>query len=74
VDLLTEIGGRYGHTPGEVALAWVLHNPAVTAAIVGLRKPEQIHGTIGAQTFRLTDNDVSEIEFYLKNSYQVASA
>jgi aryl-alcohol dehydrogenase-like predicted oxidoreductase len=74
VALLSEIGSRYGHTPGEVALAWVLHNPAVTAAIVGLRKPEQIHGTIGAQTFRLNANEISEIEFYLKEHVQSASA
>ena len=74
VELLREIGSRYGHTPGEVALAWTLHNPAITGAIVGLRKPEQIQGTIGAQTFRLSDNEVSEIEFYLKENLQPVSA
>ncbi|HEY1945650.1 MAG TPA: aldo/keto reductase [Bryobacteraceae bacterium] len=74
VELLREIGNRYGHTPGEVALAWVLHNPAVTGAIVGLRKPEQVQGTIGAQTFRLSDNEASEIEFYLKEKLTPVSA
>ncbi len=74
VELLKEIGERHGHTPGEVALAWTLHNPAVTGAIVGLRKPEQIQGTIGAQIFRLTDNEVSEIEFYLKEHLTPVSA
>jgi aryl-alcohol dehydrogenase-like predicted oxidoreductase len=74
VELLREIGNRYGHTPGEVALAWVLHNPAITGAIVGLRKPEQVQGTIGAQTFRLSDNEASEIEFYLKEKLTPVSA
>jgi aryl-alcohol dehydrogenase-like predicted oxidoreductase len=74
VELLREIGSRHGHTPGEVALAWVLHNPAVTGAIVGLRKPEQVQGTIGAQTFRLSDNEASEIEFYLKEKLTPVSA
>jgi aryl-alcohol dehydrogenase-like predicted oxidoreductase len=74
VELLREIGNRYGHTPGEVALAWALHNPAITGAIVGLRKPEQVQGTIGAQTFRLSDNEASEIEFYLKEKLTPVSA
>src|SRR4051812_32572964 len=33
VKLLKTIGKRHGRTPGEVAIAWALHNPAVTAAI-----------------------------------------
>jgi aryl-alcohol dehydrogenase-like predicted oxidoreductase len=74
VELLREIGDRHGHTPGEVALAWVLHNPAVTGAIVGLRTPQQVQGTIGAQTFRLTDNEISEIEYYLKEKLAAVSA
>jgi aryl-alcohol dehydrogenase-like predicted oxidoreductase len=74
VELLREIGDRHGHTPGEVALAWALYNPAITGAIVGLRTPEQVQGTIGAQTFRLSDNEVSEIEFYLKEKLAAASA
>src|SRR5262245_12653958 len=42
VDLLRDIGNRHKRTPGEVAIAWVLHNPAVTAAIVGARNAGQI--------------------------------
>ena len=40
VELLRAIGGRHGRTPGEVAIAWALRQPAVTAAIVGLRSPK----------------------------------
>jgi aryl-alcohol dehydrogenase-like predicted oxidoreductase len=66
VELLREIGQRHGHTPGEVALAWTLHNPAVTGAIVGLRRPDQVNGTVGALTFRLSDTEIDEIESFFK--------
>jgi aryl-alcohol dehydrogenase-like predicted oxidoreductase len=65
VEVLREIGTRHGRTPGEVALAWTLHNPAVTAAIVGLRKADQVNGTLGALMFRLTKDEVSQIEAFL---------
>jgi aryl-alcohol dehydrogenase-like predicted oxidoreductase len=62
VDKLREIGNRHGRTPGETAIAWVLHHPAVTAAIVGIRTPAQVDGVIGAATFRLSDEEAAEIE------------
>jgi len=64
VDLLAKIGDRHEKTPGEVALAWTLHNPAITAAIVGLRKPDQVNGTVGALDFRLSNDEVAEIEAF----------
>jgi aryl-alcohol dehydrogenase-like predicted oxidoreductase len=49
VDSLRETAKEEGaRTPGEVAVAWTLQNPAVTAAIVGARSPEQVDGWIGA--------------------------
>ncbi len=62
VERLRAIGERHGRSPGEVAIAWALHNTAVTAAIVGSRSPEQTEGVIGAGAFRLTDDEVSEID------------
>src|SRR5262249_9645237 len=44
VSLLRTIGKRRGYTPAEVAVAWVLRNPAVTGAIVGARRPGQVRG------------------------------
>ncbi len=61
VERLRAIGQRHGRSPGEVAIAWTLHNPAVTAAIVGGRSPEQVAGVIGAGDFRLTDAEAQEI-------------
>jgi aryl-alcohol dehydrogenase-like predicted oxidoreductase len=68
VELLRKIGERHNQAPGEVALAWVLSNPAVTAAIVGLRKPEQVQGTAGALEFRLEEKEVTEIESFFKDA------
>ena len=59
--LMKEIGARYGRSAGEVAIAWTLRHPAVTAAIVGMRSAEQVTGVIGAMDFRLTDAEIQEI-------------
>jgi len=61
VEILREIGAAHGRTPGEVAIAWTLRHPAVTAAIVGLRSPEQVDGVIGAAEFRLSDEEARRI-------------
>jgi aryl-alcohol dehydrogenase-like predicted oxidoreductase len=61
VDLLIAIGKRHGRSAGEVAIAWTLHNPAVTAAIVGARSAAQVEGNINALTFRLSDEEYAEI-------------
>jgi aryl-alcohol dehydrogenase-like predicted oxidoreductase len=62
VEHLREIGRRHGRTPGEVAIAWTLKHPAVTAAIVGFRSPRQVQGIIGAAQFRLNQSEIAEIE------------
>jgi len=67
VELLRSIGKRHGRTPGEVAIAWALRHSAVTAAIVGLRNPEQISGIIGAAEFRLSSEEIGEIESFLNS-------
>jgi len=62
VEFLRSIGKRHGRTPGEVAIAWTLRHPAVTAAIVGLRRSDQVSGIIGAAEFRLSSEEIAEIE------------
>jgi aryl-alcohol dehydrogenase-like predicted oxidoreductase len=61
VDILRDIGNRHGHNPGELAIAWTLRRPEVTAAIVGMRSPEQVEGVIGALEFRLSEEEIAEI-------------
>jgi aryl-alcohol dehydrogenase-like predicted oxidoreductase len=62
VERLREVGQRHGRTPGEVAIAWTLRHPAITAAIVGARRPEQIDELLGAATLRLSSEEISTLE------------
>jgi aryl-alcohol dehydrogenase-like predicted oxidoreductase len=61
VEKLRAIGKRRGCSPGEAAIAWTLNHPAVTAAIVGARRPEQVDGFIGAAKVELTPEEITEI-------------
>jgi aryl-alcohol dehydrogenase-like predicted oxidoreductase len=67
VEILREIGGRYGRSPGEVAIAWTLRHPAVTGAIVGARSPEQVEGWVGAASLKLDDADVARIDAFINS-------
>lgn len=64
VRLLRAIGRLDGRTPAEVAVAWVLHNPAVTGAIVGARRPGQVRDVAGAAEFRLSPREAAEVEAF----------
>jgi aryl-alcohol dehydrogenase-like predicted oxidoreductase len=66
-DLLAEIGKRHDVNAGVVAIAWTLHNPAITAAIVGGRSAKQVEGTLAAATFRLTEEEYAEITQFLSD-------
>jgi aryl-alcohol dehydrogenase-like predicted oxidoreductase len=65
VELLRQIGAEHGRSPGEVAIAWTLRQPAVTAAIVGGRNAQQVEGVIGAATFRLSAEEVARLDSFL---------
>jgi aryl-alcohol dehydrogenase-like predicted oxidoreductase len=62
VERLRAVGQRRGYAPGAVAVAWTLRHSAVTAAIVGARKPEQVDDTVAAAGLHLTRPELSEIE------------
>jgi aryl-alcohol dehydrogenase-like predicted oxidoreductase len=62
VERLRAIGERYGRTPGEIAIAWTLLNPAVTGAIVGSRSAKQAEGVMRAGELQLTAHDIAQIE------------
>ena len=62
VESLRAIGRRHNATPGEVAIAWTLRNPAVTGAIIGVRSAQQVSGIAGAADLKLGPNDILEIE------------
>jgi aryl-alcohol dehydrogenase-like predicted oxidoreductase len=60
-ERLTELAGRLGCSLAELAIAWTLHVPGVTAAIVGARRPDQIEGWIGAARVRLDEDALAEL-------------
>jgi aryl-alcohol dehydrogenase-like predicted oxidoreductase len=64
-DFLAKIGARHGVSAGVVAIAWTLHHSAITAAIVGGRSAKQVEGVIAAATFRLSEEEFSDIQGYL---------
>jgi aryl-alcohol dehydrogenase-like predicted oxidoreductase len=61
VDRLIAVAARHDTTPGAVAIAWTLRNPAVDGAIVGFRRPDQVDPLLPAAGLHLTDKDVAEI-------------
>ncbi len=62
VERLKVVAARHGRSPGEIAIAWTLRHPAVTAAIVGARRADQLDGIVGATDVVLSDDDVRTIE------------
>ncbi len=66
VEILRQIGEPHGRSPGEMAIAWTLRHPAVTAAIVGGRNAKQVEGIIGAAEFRLSQAELAQIEAFLQ--------
>jgi aryl-alcohol dehydrogenase (NADP+) len=62
VEANLAVAKRLGVPPAQVALAWVMRHPAVTAPIVGVTKPGQIDDAIAAIDLRLDDDDVAELE------------
>ena len=61
VDRLRAIAERHDTTPGAVAVAWTLRNPAVDGAITGFRRPDQVDPILAAASLDLTDEDVVTI-------------
>jgi len=62
LERLEHVAARYHTSPGAVAVAWTLRNPAVDGAIVGFRRPAQVDPILSAANLDLTDQDVTEIE------------
>lgn len=74
VEKLTEIARYHHRTPGELAVAWVLRRPELTAAIVGARRPSQIEAIAPASDWLLSAELVGEIDDLLRaRDAQIAS-
>lgn len=62
VERVVEIAGKRGVAPAQIALAWILHKPGVTAPIVGASKMEQLEQAIAAVEIALSDDEMKMLE------------
>lgn len=67
VSALAEIGKQHGVEPGVVAIAWTLRHPAVTGAIVGVRRPSQVDGIFPSVAFRLSPQEIEQLNGMVSN-------
>lgn len=70
VDCLRPMAEKHGRPLAELAIAWVLRRPEVTAAIVGGRRPEQIAQTVKAAEWTLSEAEITTIEQLLAGHRQ----
>jgi aryl-alcohol dehydrogenase-like predicted oxidoreductase len=61
VERLKGIGERHGVSPGAVAVAWTLRNPAVDGAITGFRRPDQVEPILAAADLELGDEEAAAL-------------
>jgi aryl-alcohol dehydrogenase (NADP+) len=62
VDRVAELAAARGLSPAQVALAWVLHQPGVTAPIIGATQPAHVDAAIDALTVRLSAEELRMLQ------------
>ena len=62
VGAVQRVAERHGVNMAQIALAWVLQNPAVTAPIIGASKPGHLEDAVAALAIKLTPEEVAELE------------
>src|SRR6185312_5795577 len=62
VDRVTEIAQRRGVPNAQVALAWLLHQPGLTAPIIGASKPHHLDDAIAALSLKLDSEELKALE------------
>ncbi|RUT35007.1 aldo/keto reductase [Arsenicitalea aurantiaca] len=62
VEAVKRVAERRGLKRAQVALAWVLAKPEVTAPIIGATKPHHLEDALAALTVRLSPDDIAELE------------
>lgn len=61
VDTVLAVAERHGVAPAQVALAWLLAQPAVTSPIVGITQPQHLTDAVAAVDLELTDDELAEL-------------
>ncbi|MBF6593553.1 MAG: aldo/keto reductase [Thermaceae bacterium] len=62
VDRVAEVARERGVSPAQVALAWLLHKPAVTSPIVGASKPQHLEDALNSVELKLSDEEIRRLE------------
>ena len=62
VDVVTEVAAQRGIPPAQVALAWLLHRPGVTAPIVGATKVNHLSDALASVDVKLSDDEIKRLE------------
>jgi aryl-alcohol dehydrogenase-like predicted oxidoreductase len=62
IDAVAAVAKARGLPRAQIALAWVLHQPAVTSPIVGASKPEQLDDAVAALNVELSDDEIRQLE------------
>ena len=62
IDRVAEIGAERGAPPAQIALAWLLHKPGVTAPIVGATKLEHLEDALAAAELALSPDEIARLE------------
>lgn len=68
VEKIKKIANKHGKTVGQLAIAWVLSNPAVTSAIVGAKRPSQIEENIGGTGWQISKEELLRIDEILNKT------
>lgn len=68
IDAVARVAEQRGVPMAQIALAWVLRNPIVSAPIVGATKPHHLPEAVAALDIRLTDKEVAALEEHYVNS------
>jgi aryl-alcohol dehydrogenase-like predicted oxidoreductase len=58
---VTDVAGQTGATPAQVALAWLLHQPTVTAPIIGASRIAHLEQAVGAVELELSDDHIAQL-------------
>jgi aryl-alcohol dehydrogenase-like predicted oxidoreductase len=62
VDRVAEVAAERQVPPARIALAWLLHKPAVTAPIMGATKLEHIEDALAAADLAVSDDEMNRLE------------
>ena len=62
IDRVNEVARERNLPPSQIALAWLLHKPAITSPIIGATKPHHLEDAVAAVNVNLSDDEIARLE------------